>query len=84
IKEWHFKETEIIGAIEEVDSLTFLENKLNYIEHQLLIDLSLQRNARLEIVKEIYKKKAEIKNIYDEVKNGIDKQLAESAVSELN
>ncbi|MEJ7890364.1 TrlF family AAA-like ATPase [Acinetobacter baumannii] len=84
IKEWHFKETEIIGSIEEVDSLTFLENKLNYIEHQLLIDLSLQRNARLEIVKEIYKKKAEIKNIYDEVKNGIDKQLAESAVSELN
>ncbi|HAV4458689.1 TPA: hypothetical protein JIR19_15870 [Acinetobacter baumannii] len=84
IKEWHVKETEIIGSIEEVDSLTFLENKLNYIEHQLLIDLSLQRNARLEIVKEIYKKKAEIKNIYDEVKNGIDKQLAESAVSELN
>ncbi|HFG6911598.1 TPA: TrlF family AAA-like ATPase [Acinetobacter baumannii] len=84
IKEWHFKETEIIGSIEEVDSLTFLENKLNYIEHQLLIDLSLQRNAWLEIVKEIYKKKAEIKNIYDEVKNGIDKQLAESAVSELN
>ncbi|AVI34161.1 hypothetical protein AW863_RS09960 [Acinetobacter baumannii] len=84
IKEWHFKEKEIIGSIEEVDSLTFLENKLNYIEHQLLIDLSLQRNARLEIVKEIYKKKAEIKNIYDEVKNGIDKQLAESAVSELN
>ncbi|ENV96124.1 hypothetical protein F937_00810 [Acinetobacter calcoaceticus ANC 3680] len=84
IKEWHFKETEIIGSIEEVDSLTFLENKLNYIENQLLIDLSLQRNTRLEIVKEIYKKKAEIKNIYDEVKNGIDKQLAESAVSELN
>lgn len=84
IKEWRFKEAEIIGSMEEVDSLTFLENKLNYIEQKLLIDLSLQRNARLKIVKEIYKKKSEIKNIYDEVKNGIDKQLAESDVSELN
>lgn len=84
IKEWHFKEKEIIGSIEEVDSLTFLENKLNYIEQKLLIDLSLKRSDRLEIVKEIYKKKAEIKTIYDEVKNGIDQQLDESDVSELN
>lgn len=84
IKEWDIKGKEIIGSIEEVDSLTFLENKLNYIENKLLTDLSSQRNARLEIVKEIYKKKAEIKNIYDEVKNGIDQQLAESDVSELN
>ena len=70
--------------MEEVDSLTYLENKLNYIESLLLKDLSKERLNRLEIVKEIYNKKTEIKSIYDEVKNGIDQQLLASNVSELN
>lgn len=83
-KEWQLKEAEIIGSIEEIDSLTFLESKLNYIAEKLVTDLFLKRNTRLEIVKEIYKRKAEIKAIYDEVKKGIDQQLDDSDVTELS
>ena len=84
IKEWEAKKKEIIGTIDEVDSLTYLENKLNYIENGLLEDLIKDRNVRLEIVKEIYTKKSEIKSIYDEVKKGIDLQLTASQVADLN
>ena len=84
VKDWEAKTKELIGSLEEVDSLTYLENKLNYIESLLLKDLSKERLNRLEIVKEIYNKKTEIKSIYDEVKNGIDQQLLASNVSELN
>ncbi|MCX0339370.1 TrlF family AAA-like ATPase [Acinetobacter radioresistens] len=83
-KEWEFKQKEIIGAVDEVDSLTYLEKKLSYIEHDLLNDLIQERNARLEIVREIYTKKSEIKSIYDEVKKGIDQQLTASDVTDLN
>lgn len=84
VKDWEAKTKELIGSLEEVDSLNYLESKLNYIESNLLTDLSNERLNRLEIVKEIYNKKAEIKSIYDEVKHGIDQQLLASNVSELN
>ena len=31
VKDWEAKTKELIGSLEEVDSLTYLENKLNYI-----------------------------------------------------
>lgn len=84
VKDWEAKSKELIGSLQEVESLTYLKEKLNYIENLLLKDLAKERLNRLEIVKEIYNKKAEIKSIYDEVKNGIDQQLLASKVSELN
>lgn len=81
---WEARKKELIGSLGEVDSLVYLENKLNYIENDLYDDLTKERNTRLEIVKEIYSKKSEIKAIYDEVKKGIDQQLLASEVSELN
>ena len=44
VKDWEAKTKELIGSLEEVDSLTYLENKLNYIESLLLKDLWLFRN----------------------------------------
>ncbi|MFN4151331.1 MAG: hypothetical protein ACK4IX_10345, partial [Candidatus Sericytochromatia bacterium] len=43
MKEWEFKQKEIIGTVDEVDSLTYLEKKLSYIEHDLLNDLIKER-----------------------------------------
>lgn len=84
VSAWEARSKELIGSLDEVDSLVYLEHKLNYIENNLYDDLFKERNIRLETVKEIYSKKSEIKAIYDEVKKGIDEQLLASEVSDLN
>ncbi len=76
LKKWELTKKEIEGDKESAGSIEYIKNEISYLETSLQNDLSEQRRARLSIAKEIYTKKVEIKNFYDEIKLAIDNVLS--------
>ncbi|MBY0379246.1 MAG: hypothetical protein K2P99_02475, partial [Burkholderiales bacterium] len=77
---WEQKNNEINGSILVPNSLQFLNLELAYVINDLEKDIGISRKTRLNISKQIFEKKEEIKLIYDKVKTEIDKQLSNSNV----
>ncbi len=84
LSEWERRKKEIEGDKETVDSLVYINEKLNYLDTELSDDLKRLRELRIEKSIDIFTKKAEIKSFYDEVKEEISKKLSASDVSGLS
>ncbi len=70
-KKWEEHQREIVGNHEIADTLKYYEYKLKFINEVLPNQLSEYRKSRLALSREIYRKKREIKSIYDEVKKNV-------------
>jgi ABC-type lipoprotein export system ATPase subunit len=69
---WEKKKKEIIGDIFTPDSITFYEAGIVDIETKIKAELDNKYLLRKEKLKEIFKRKLEVINIYKAVKNRID------------
>lgn len=77
LKKWEKKKAEIVGATDSVDTLEYYKNEIEYIDNNLMVELSSLRERRLSFSKMIFQKKVEIKTFYDEIKAEIDSKLCE-------
>lgn len=76
-KRWEEKKAAICGAKDTPDSLEYYKEELKYLESSLDVALKEKRNARLAHTIDIYKKKKEVKDFYDNIKAEIDEKLKE-------
>lgn len=80
---WEAKHREIIGDENTPESIAFFIHEIDYIDTKIAKELEQERNSRIELSLQIYLKKKEIKNFYDEIKIEIEKKLVSSKVSGL-
>ena len=76
LKEWETKKKEIVGSSDTPNSLLFFQNEKNYIENVLAQELETSITTRNDIVKEIFEKKREIQDIYNNIKKSISDLLS--------
>lgn len=84
LKIWEEGKKNIIGDKNTSDTLINLKDQLKYLEEKLSDELFKKRQERLDLSMNIYRKKNEVKVIYDEIKNEIDKKLIGCEVSNFN
>lgn len=77
LKEWNDNKTTLIGNKDEAGSLEYYRNELEYLQEKLIEEIKEKRLERLNVSKEIFEKKLEIKKIYDDIKTQIDVNLKE-------
>ncbi|HDX8591041.1 TPA: hypothetical protein RQN76_001867 [Aeromonas dhakensis] len=84
LNEWTTRKSDILGSVETADSLLYMQDRLRYIEENLASDIAEKRNLRITKSLNIFLKKKEIKEFYDEIKEGISSKLLQSDVSGLS
>ncbi len=77
IKDWELKQKEIIGTVDQIGTITFLENEISYIDNRLKDDLTKQKGQRKLLIKEIFAEKQQIQSIYNKIKIAISDILNE-------
>lgn len=82
--QWEKTKSEITGDKDKVDSLAHIEASIEYVEKQLPADLLKLRSQRKDLSLDIFRRKSEIKQIYDETKKEIDEKLSGSSVTGLS
>lgn len=73
---WESTLNNIVGEVDILDSLTYLKKEAAYLEEQINIDYERLIHIRKNILASIFAKKEEISNMYNEIYNPIDQQLA--------
>lgn len=81
---WEVKRSEILGDENSPESLIYMQKRLNYIDNILVSDIENKRNSRVLKSIEIFTKKKEIQEFYNDIKEEISKKLAKSDVSGLS
>ena len=84
LAEWKVRKGEIEGDSETADSLTYMRDKLDYLDKNLVTDINEKRDLRINKSIEILSKKKEIQDFYEEIKEEISKKLLRSDVSGLS
>ncbi|HCT5133524.1 TPA: hypothetical protein OTZ50_003304 [Aeromonas hydrophila] len=84
LNEWTTRKSDILGSVETADSLIYMQDRLRYIEKNLASDIAEKRDLRITKSLNIFLKKKEIKEFYDEIKEGISSKLLQSDVSGLS
>ena len=69
---WERKKKEIKGDTNTMDTIEFYKSTIDYIDTKLSVELEENYQLRKEKLKEIFKRKLDIINIYKAVKNRID------------
>lgn len=64
LKEWEEKEKELIGSEELQGSIKFYESVLKFLDEKLNIEISEENQKRKILVKEIFKEKSKIVQLY--------------------
>ncbi|MBN8876466.1 MAG: AAA family ATPase [Sphingobacteriales bacterium] len=77
IKDWELKEKEIIGTIDKIGSIKFLENEISYVDNHLKKELAKQKDQRKLLIKEVFSEKQQIQSIYNKIKIAISEVLNE-------
>ncbi len=79
LKEWEDKKKNIEGNAQNPESNTieFYKNEINFIDKKLLKILEQERIARVNKSIEIFRKKKEIIDLYEELKKSIDDKIGE-------
>lgn len=70
LAEWKVKKGEIEGDSETADSLTYMREKLDYLDKNLELDINEKRDLRIKRSLEILSKKKEIQEFYEEICSG--------------
>jgi|APWor3302395875_1045240.scaffolds.fasta_scaffold01749_1 hypothetical protein len=84
LAEWKVRKGEIKGDSETPDSLTYMREKLDYLDKNLVTDINEKRDLRIKKSIDILSKKKEIQEFYEEIKEEISKKLSRSDVSGLS
>ena len=84
LAEWKVRKGEIKGDSETPDSLTYMREKLDYLDKNLVTDINEKRDLRIKKSIDILSKKKEIQEFYEEIKEEISKKLLRSDVSGLS
>ena len=79
LKEWEDKKKNIKGNAQNPESNTieFYKNEINFIDNKLVERLTQERIARVNKSIEIFRKKKEIIDLYEELKKSIDDKIGE-------
>jgi hypothetical protein len=64
LKDWDKRRVELIGSLEKADTIEYFKGQLNYLDRQLPNDLQIQYERRIDALKLLYNKKAEIIALY--------------------
>lgn len=80
VRNWENQKRQIEGDALTADSLLFFRQELSYVEEKLPIELAHLRSTRLQLSKEIFAKKTEVRSFYDDIKIEIDKCFNEVEV----
>ena len=75
---WTKAREAIIGASNRYDTLIFYKSELAFVEKRLNIELNLKYDKRKDIVKNIFDKKHEVIEVYEDVRNRLDKIIEEN------
>jgi len=81
---WNEKRIIIIGTLNTFDSIEYLKHEIKYLDNSLIPDLIAKREKRILFSIEIYKKKHEIKEFYDDIKEELSSELVECKEQNLN
>lgn len=84
LSEWKERKGEIEGDAETAGSLMYMRKKLEYLDNKLESDISEKRDLRIKKSIEIFLKKKEVQEFYEEIKEEISNKLAQSDVSGLS
>jgi ABC-type lipoprotein export system ATPase subunit len=82
IKDWEKKKKEIEGDVDTPDSLKYYQREKKFIEQELGKELEQKNNLREDTSISIYRKKQEVQNIYNNVKNSITDLLARYSIDQ--
>lgn len=77
LKTWQDNIEELIGEKTLIGSLKYYESELSYLTGELSDEIKRLRDSRKEYSKKIFRKKLEVKNIFDQIKTNIDETLSE-------
>jgi hypothetical protein len=83
-RQWELLKKNIVGGEDIVGSLLYIKKSILYIENNARQDLITNREVRIGISLEIFNKKLEIKNFYDDIKVDIDAKLESSKTTEIS
>lgn len=75
LKQWDSRKNEIEGSKSISGSKKFLEEELRYVNNDLKGEIGDKRSKRIEKVKEIYRKKKEIVDLYNLLKKSVDDRI---------
>lgn len=76
--EYETARNEIIGDVNTPQTLEWFKNEKNYINKMLIAELEKKYEARREIVRQIYKNKQDVEDIYKTIKTRIDEKIKKS------
>ncbi|MHA3547914.1 TrlF family AAA-like ATPase [Yersinia enterocolitica] len=82
--EWTKQKKEIEGDATTPDSLNFLIFEQSYLKNDLIKEILVLRDERLNLSKCIFDIKIKIKNFYDEIKKEIDSKLDDEEITGLS
>lgn len=68
----------IVGDVKTPQTLAWFEEEKKYIKEKLIPDLEQKYEARREVVRQIYKNKQTVENIYETIKTRIDEKISKS------
>jgi hypothetical protein len=83
LRVWDKTGKELLGDKNTLDSLENIKDRIDFIDQRLIPEIEKYRGNRLLISRQIFNKKSEIKNFYDEIKFEINSQLSSSKVTDL-
>lgn len=76
--EYDSAKKKIIGDEKTPQTLTWFEDEKKYIKEKLISDLEQKYEARREVVRQIYKNKQTVEDIYKTIKTRIDEKIIKS------
>lgn len=76
--EYETARNEIIGDVNTPQTLEWFKNEKNYINKMLIAELEKKYETRREIVRQIYKNKQDVEDIYKTIKTRIDEKIKKS------
>ena len=77
LKEWEDKDKELFGTEEQQGSIKFHESILKYLNEKLNIEISEEKQKRKILVKQIFKEKSKIVQLYKELYSPVTSFIGE-------
>jgi len=81
LEEYNKNKKTIEGNEDSPNTLLWLRHEIDYLDKTLKADLSIKYGARNQILKEIFRNKKQIIEIYQQIKNKLDERISDNKSS---